>query len=132
MREALRLLDDPEQTLPEVQTDTYPWEQSEPVPGEAKAVCLVTVADYATGEGLMVRFAAVWARSEDEVRRHLARIWSRSLAHLAIVARGAEATVPYAQLCLSPKLRGILQRIEAGEGRPAVFSYEARYHMNMS
>src|SRR5690606_4174077 len=86
-QEALSLLDSSEPMLPQGQTDTYPWEQTEPVSDGTRAVYLATVEDYATGEGLTVYFAAVLARSEDEARRSLSRLWSRNLAHLATLAR---------------------------------------------
>lgn len=132
VNEARLLVDVPEQTLSEERVEAHPWERTEPASDQPKAIYLATVEDYATGEGLTVGFAAVLAHGEDEARRYLSRIWSRNLAHLAILARGADAIVPFARLFLSPELRANLQRIEAGEGRPAVFSYQARYHMNMS
>lgn len=132
VKEALSLLDDPEQMLPEAPMDTYPWEQPGPVPEGARAVYLATVEDYATGEGLTVRFAAVLANGEDEARRYLSRVWSKNLAHLVTLAQGADAIVPFARLFLSPDLRAHLRRIETGEDRPPIFSYQACYHMNMS
>lgn len=132
VEEALRLLDDPELVIPEVQPEAFPWEQEEADPSGSKGVYLATVADNATGEGLTVYFAAVLARSENEARRALSRHWTRNLAHMATLAQGADAIVPYASLFLSPKLLGELKRIEAGEGRLAVFHYQARYYMNMS
>ena len=132
VEEALRLLDDPEQVLPQVKPKTYPWEQEEPEVSGPKGIYLATVADNATGEGLTVYFAAVLARSENEARRALSRHWTRNLAHMATLAQGADAIVPYASLFLSPKLLAELKRIEAAEGWLPVFQYQARYYMNMS
>src|SRR5690606_32671700 len=97
-----------------------------------KGIYLATVTDDATGEGLTVYFAAVLARCKNEARRSLSRHWTRNLAHMATIVQGADATAPYVELFLSPKLLVELKRIEAGEGRLAVFHYQARYHMNMS
>lgn len=132
VEEALRLLDEPEQVLPQVKPETYPWEQEEPEPSGPRAVYLATVTDYATGEGLTVYFAAVLARSENEARRSLSRPWTRNLTHLATLARGADAIVPYGSLFLSPKLRAELRCMESGRDGAAYFSYRARYHVNMS
>mgnify|MGYP001404344868 FL=1 len=130
--EALRLLDDPELVIPEVQPEAFPWEQEEPEVSGPKGIYLATVTDDATGEGLTVYFAAVLARSESEARRSLSRHWTRNLAHLATLARGADAAVPYAELFLSPRLRAALERLENSGDRPAAFSYQARYHVNIS
>lgn len=130
--EALRLLDDPELVIPEVQLEAFPWEQEGPELSGPKCIYLATVTDDATGEGMTVYFAAVLARSENEARRSLSRYWTRNLADLAILARGVDAIVPHADLLLSPKLRAVLQRLENGEDRPAAFSYQARYHVNVS
>ena len=132
VEEALRLLDDPEQVLSEVQPEAFPWEQEEPEVSGPKCIYLATVADDATGEGLTVYFAAMLARSENEARRSLSRYWPRNLAHLATLARGADGVVPYAELFLSPRLRAALERLENRGDRPGAFSYQARYYMNIS
>lgn len=132
VEEAVRLLDDPEQVLSEVQPEAFPWEQEEPEVSGPKGIYLATVADDATGEGLTVYFAAMLARSENGARRSLSRYWPRNLAHLATLARGADAAVPYAELFLSPRLRAALERLEYCKQRPASFSYHARYHFNKS
>lgn len=132
VEEALRLLDDPELVIPKVQPEAFPWEQEEPELSGPKGIYLATVEDHATGQGLTVYFAAVLARSENEARRSLSRYWTRNLAHLATLARGADAVVPYAELFLSPKLREGLKRLEYCKQRPAGFSYQGCYHMNMS
>lgn len=133
VNEALRLLDESRPVTLEAQPEPYSWEQADAAsPDRPRAVYLATVQDYGTGVGLTVHFVAVLAGSEDEARRYLARLLGRNLAQLAILVRGADGIVPFARLFLSPELRASLQRIQEGDEGPAAFSYQARYHMNLS
>jgi hypothetical protein len=90
-----------------------------------------SVEDFATGEGLTVHFAAAFAHDADEFRRRLSLELGREQARQAKIGIGVEG-IPQAALFLSPKLRGMLERFDSGEERPAAMSFFARYHANNS
>ena len=135
-RRAEALLADPgfETTVTEAKKAAAPapfaWEAAELFPvGAPVSLWLGSVDDFATGEGLILYFAAADARSESEFRRRMAAEMGPVLADRARVGRGIGAGVPFMPLFVTPGLRAALTAFEGGGG-PATLSFFARHHAN--